>query len=117
MEKVLLASAARTATNSTPDQAGAGFSAAHVIVDVTAWTAGSVTPKLQGKDIASGKYYDLLIGPALVATGTTVLKIGRGISPAANGAAGDLLPETWRVVLTHADATSITYSVGAVVVP
>jgi len=89
----------------------------HVIIDVTAITATpSVVATLQGKDPVSGNYYNLLVGVAIVATGTTVLKIYPGITALANASANDVLPRTWRVNLVHADTDSITYSVGAVLV-
>ena len=51
-------------------------------------------------------------GPAITATGTTVLRVHPEIPAAANLIAQDFLPEIYRVVMTHADADSITYSVG-----
>lgn len=85
---------------------------AHVIINVSSITASpSVTPKIQGHDPTSDSWYDLLVGPAITATGLTVLKVGR-VSPSANAAAQDLLPATIRVTMTHADTDSITYSVG-----
>jgi hypothetical protein len=111
---VLLASAARTATVNTDDQTNHDFRGLHVIIDVTAIAATpSVVPKIQGKDIASGKYYDLLEGAAITGTGTTVLRVYPGIAAAANTKADDVLPRIWRVRFEHADADSITYSVGA----
>ena len=112
----LLVSAARTASVNTPDQSNPVSRGVHVIIDVTAYPgAASVVPTLQGKDPVSGKYYDLLVGSAIVATGTTVLKLYPGLAASAAVAASDILPTTWRVKLVHADGDSITYSVGAVV--
>lgn len=119
-EKVLLASAARTATVNGDDQSDANAEGVHVIINVTALAATpSVVPKIQGKG-PLGNYYDLLVGTAItdVTVGTPpatiVLKLGPGIAPVANAAAADYLPDTWRVVMTHGDADSITYSVAAV---
>jgi hypothetical protein len=112
--KVLLPLAARTATPTIADQSDPNAEGLHVIINVTAVTATpSVVPTLQGKG-PLGTYYDLLVGTAITATGTTVLKLGPGIAPVANGAAADYLPDIWRVVMTHGDADSITYSVTAV---
>jgi hypothetical protein len=72
-----------------------------------------VVAHIQGKDLTTGLYYDLLVATAITAVGTTVLKIGPGITPLAGGAAADFLPETWRVRLVHGDTDSITYSVTA----
>ena len=113
----LLASAARTATptadsltRNDPNALGV-----HVIVDVTASAATpSVVVTIEGQDPASGKWYALLTSAAFTgSTETRVLKVYPGITVAANLSAADVLPASWRVVLTHADADSITYSVGA----
>lgn len=113
-EKEILPSAARTATVDSPDALNWEGRGVQLVIDVTAAAATpSVVPHIQGKDPLSGKYYDLLVGAAITATGTTVLKVYPGITVAANLSASDFLPKTWRVRLVHADADSITYSVGA----
>lgn len=90
----------------------------HLIIDVTAINlTPSITVKIQGKDPLSGKYYDLITSAAITAVGTTVLKVYPGITAAANLAVSDVLPPTWRVSIAHANANSITYSVGAVLLP
>ena len=110
----LLASAARTATVATADQSNNDYRGVHVIIDVTAVASTpSVVATIQGKDELSGEYYDLLVGTAITATGTTVLKVAPGIGTVSGGAAADVLPSTWRVNLVHADTDSITYSVAA----
>jgi hypothetical protein len=111
---VLLASAARTATVATADQSNPECRGVHVIVNVTAIASSpSVVPTIQGKDELSGVYYDLLVGTAITATGTTVLKVAPGIGTVSGGAAADVLPSTWRVSFTHGDSDSITYSAAA----
>lgn len=122
-ERIVLASAARTATVNSDAYTDAHAEAVHVIVNVTALAATpSVVPKIQGRDPASGGWYDVLVGAAItdVTVGTppsmTVLKVGPGIGAAAGGSASDVLPDTWRVRMEHADTDSITYSVGAVIV-
>lgn len=108
------ASEARTATPTAVDRTNTTARGVHVIIDVTAVTATpSVTFAIQGKDAISGKYYAILTSAAITTTGTTVLKIVPGITDAANAAVSDQLPHTWRVVPTHGDADSITYSVAA----
>jgi hypothetical protein len=109
----VFASAARTATVTGGDLSNDVYRGVHVIVDVTVAPGGdTITPKIQGKDPTSLKYYDILVGAAISATGTTVLKVYPSISPSANASAQDLLPQTWRVVVTHSAGTSFTYSVG-----
>lgn len=109
----ILSSAARTETTNSTDQVAVGGSAV-IVVDVTAATdTPSVVFTVQGKDTTSGKYYTILTSAAVTATGTTVLKVGPGLTAAANTVVNDMLPNVWRVIATHADADSITYSVGA----
>jgi hypothetical protein len=108
---VELASAARTTTQTGADRTNHNSRALHVVVDVTVAGTGSITPKIQGKD-ANGIYYDLLVGTAIIANGTTVLKIGPGITAAANAAASDFVPRTFRIVVTADNANPVTYSVG-----
>lgn len=113
----LFSSTARTATLNSDVQANHTWRGVHIIIDVTSITSSpSVVPTIQGKDNASGKFYDLLVGVAITATGTTVLKLYPGITASANISASDLLPNFWRVRMVHANADSITYSVGAGVI-
>jgi len=105
-----LASAARTTTQTGADLANKDHRGIHVIVEVTNAGTGSITPKIQGKG-ANGTYYDLLVGTAITANGVTVLKLGPGIAAAANAAAPDFLPRVFRIVITHNNGNTITYSV------
>lgn len=108
-----LAPLARTATTTGADLKNLSYRGCHVIIDVTAGATGvdTITPKIQGKDAVSGKYYDLLVGTAISAVGTTVLKIYPALTAAANVASNDMLPVDFRVVVSHATAASVTYSV------
>jgi hypothetical protein len=114
-ELSLLASAARTTATQSADQTNFNARGLHVIIDCTAW-AGNFTPSIQGKDPVSGNYYDILVGNAITAIGTTVLKIYPGIGAIPYGSASDILPRTWRVSIAVAGASSNTYSVGAALV-
>lgn len=108
-------SAARTASENSPDLNNNNSQNVHLLINVSAITATpSVVFTIQGKEPIGGLYYDLLASPAITATGTTVLKVGPGLEPVANGAAADFLPVNWRVKAVHGDADSITYSVVAV---
>lgn len=112
-EETVLASAARTASVNSADFTNYNAKGAHFIIDVTAITDTPIlTPKIQGKDPLSGKYYDILVGTDITAIGTTVLKVYPGIGQIAGGASSDILPRTWRVRIEHADSDSITYSIG-----
>lgn len=112
-ELSLIAAAAATTTQTTPDQTNVGGRGVAVVLDVTAIGTGSVTLAIQGKDPASGKYYTLLAGAAVVANGTTVYSVYPGLVVAANVAANAVLPRTWRVVVTANNANPATYTVGA----
>lgn len=110
----LLASAARTATNATGVQINPGKQAVDIIIDATAASATpSVVFTVQGLDPLSGQYYTILASSAVTGISTTVLRIGPGLTAAANTVANYNLPRHWRVNCVHADANSITYSIGA----
>lgn len=109
-----LASAAQTAgTVNSADQTNYLFSGGHFVINISAYTSGTYTPHIQGKDPVSGAYYDILVGTALNSAGTTVLKVYPGIGALANGSASDVLPQTWRVQLIGGSSPSMTISVAA----
>ncbi len=113
----VLPSGSRTANIDSDDFRNTGAKGLHLTIDATAVGAGppvaSITVTIQGRDSTSGKYYTILASVAIAAVGTTVLKVYPGLTAAANAVANDLLPEYWRVSVTHANATAITYSIGA----
>ena len=115
-DNTLLASAARTATLQSADQTNYNGRGLHVVLDVTTAGTGSITLTIQGKDALSGKYYTLLAGVAVTTAVTNVYKVFPGAPATANVSANDLLPRTWRIDVTHNNANSITYSVGASVI-
>lgn len=110
----LLASAARTAAVNSSDKTNKGRArGVVVIIDITAITdTPVVTVTIQGKDPVSGKYYTILASAGLDAVATTVLRVFPGATAAANLAANDSLPSTWRVSVAVADADPATYSIG-----
>lgn len=113
-QRVILASAARTASVNSDAQFNAQHRGVHLIISATAAAATpSVVFTIQGQDSISGAWYDLLVSPAITATGVTVLKVYPGIGQVANGAASDVLPAVWRVQAVAGDADSLTYSVSA----
>lgn len=110
----LFASAVRAATQNGADQANLNHRGVSVTVDVTVVPGiDTVTPKIQGKDEASGKYYDIVVGAAIVAVSTVVLRVYPGLTAVANLTVNDVLPRVWRVVVTHSAGSNFTYSVGA----
>lgn len=108
----VLSSAARTTTQIQADQVNGKYKGMHLIIDVTSAGTGSITPKIQGKD-ANGIYYDILVGSAITSSGTTALKIYPGLTALASNVVNDVLPSTWRCVVTANNANSMTYSVAA----
>lgn len=114
-QKVLLTSAARTATTSTADQVNSGWTGAHIILDITGAGGGgeTLTLAINARNPATGTIYPLLTGLAITSTGTNVYKISPGIGAIANGAAQDILPQVWQVTVTHSASASWTYSVSA----
>jgi hypothetical protein len=91
-----------TASATGADLENLGNTYAHVIINITALTgAGTATFTVQGKDTVSGSYYTILASAALATTATTVLRIGPGLTAAANLVANDVLPRTFRVIMTE----------------
>jgi len=110
----ILASAARTASEDSATFDNPNHRAAHFVINVTAITATpSVVFSIEAFDVASGIFYPILTALAITSVGTTVLKVGMGFTPVPDLTANNLMPFRYRVVATHADADSITYSVGA----
>ena len=104
---------ARIATPANVEISDRYVEGVQIIIEVTAIAATpSVVPTIDGFDPLSGVFYNILTGAAITGTGTTVLRIHPELAAAANLTAKDFLPETYRIVMTHADADSITYSVG-----
>jgi hypothetical protein len=113
----LIAAVAATTTQTGADQvnttSGRGVK---VVLDMTAVGTGSVTLTIQGKDAASGKYYTLLAGAAVITNVTNVYEIYPGLPATANVSANTTLPRVWRVLVTANNANAATYSVGASVI-
>jgi hypothetical protein len=109
----VLESLSRTVTLNSGDLDNQNFRGIHVVLDVTAHGTGSITLTIQGKDQVSGKYYTLLAGAAVISTTTVVYKVYPGLTAATNAVATDILPATFRILLTHNNANAMTYSVGA----
>lgn len=118
VDATIFASAARTAAVDSADQTNYNGKGLHLVIDATVAPATpSVTFTIQGKDVVSGKYYTILASAAVTGVSTTVLKVYPGLTAAGNLVASDVLPRTWRVSVTVADADSLTYSVGASIIP
>jgi hypothetical protein len=105
-----------TATQNSPDQTNGFGRGLIVVLDMTVVGTGSVTITIQGKDPASGKYYTLLTGAAVVTNSTNVYTVYPGAPATANVSANAPLPRTWRVLVTANNANATTYTVGASVI-
>lgn len=113
---VVLASAARTTTQTQTDQTNYNHRGIIVVLDMTVVGTGSVTLEIDAKDPVSGKYYAVLTGAAVVTNVTNVYRVYPGLTAVANATVSDVLPRTWRVKVTANNANSATYSVGAMLV-
>lgn len=108
------ASAARTADPDTQELEVAGYRGLHLTIDCTSVTSSpSVVFTVMGVDRTSAKTYDILASAAITGTGTTVLKIGPGLTASANVVANSLIPPVIRIKAVHGNTDSISYSVGA----
>jgi hypothetical protein len=115
-EAAVFKSVARTATHNGLDIAkNPVYSGLMVVIDATVDPASaSVVFTIQGKDPASGKYYTILASAAITGVGTTILRVDKNLTASANVVAKDVMPATFRIIATHGNADSITYSVGAI---
>ena len=109
----LITATGATTTQTGVDQSNANGRGVKVVLDTTVIGTGSATVTIQGKDIASGKYYTLLAGAAVTTNTTTVYTVYPGVAASANVAASDILPRTWRAIATANNANAATYTVGA----
>jgi hypothetical protein len=112
----VLASAARTTTQTQADQTNYNHRGIIVVLDVTNAGTGSVTLEIDGKDPVSGKYFALLTGAAVVSNSTNVYTVYPGNTVTSNVSASTVLPRTWRVKVTAGNSNSATYSVGAMLI-
>ena len=102
---------ATTSANGT-DQTNFNGRGLKCTYDITAITGTNTTLTIQGKDVASGKYFTLLASAALTTTGTTVLTVYPGLTASANAVANDVVPRTWRVITTNTALSAFTGTLG-----
>lgn len=116
-ELTILVSASRTATQTSLDIPTNGCQTVNVVLDMTTVGTGSVTIAINGKDSASGKYYLLLAGAAVVTNSTNRYKVGATVAASANVAAQDYVPNIIQIVVTANNANAAVYSVGLSLMP
>jgi hypothetical protein len=108
----VFASASRTTTTTSSDFTNYGAAGANVFTRVSNIHGGtpSITVTIQGKDDLSGQYYTIITSAAITTVSSNRLRVAYDLTAGAT-IAKDFLPRTWRIVVTHADTQSITYSV------
>lgn len=105
-------SAARTATPDNVEISDREVKGIQVVINTTASSSTpSVVPTIDGYDFLSDTWYNILTASAITGAGAVVLRVHPELLAAANLTAQDFLPARYRIVMTHADTDSITYSV------
>jgi hypothetical protein len=87
-----------------------------IVADLTAISGGNATFTLEGKDPASGKYYLILAAAATTITSTVIMRVGAGLTAAANSVANDIVPRTMRVTYTRGTSALTTATVSVLLV-
>lgn len=111
---ILTLTAQTAATVTSGDQSGFNASRVTCVLNQSAKVGSpSTTFKIQNKDAASGKYYDLLTSGATTANDTpNAINIGAGVASTANVSAPLPVARTWRVSATVTGTTSMTGTIG-----
>lgn len=108
-----LPSAVRTAaTVNSADIVNLAGRSGIVTINVSARTTGTYTFTIQGKDGTSAVYSTVLTSAAISSVTTVTLKVGAGLTAAANLVANDNLPMVWRVQAVGTSTPNMTFSVG-----
>lgn len=108
-------SAAGTSTLTSADQTNFNGRGLQLGINVTVATAVTLTVSIQGKDVASGTYYNILTSAALATTGFTNMTIYPGAGVTANVSSSMPLPRVWRISAAIV-GTSVTATIGASVI-
>ena len=104
--------AGSTTTQTGADMVNPEARGVKVVIVTTVIGTGSITLTIQGKDPGSGNYYTLLAGAAVTTNTTNIYTVYPGLTAAANVTASDVLPQTWRLLVTANNANAATYTVG-----
>jgi hypothetical protein len=94
--------AAGSGTVTSADIMNPTGSGVRVSINVSAISGSGATlvVKVQGKDVASGTYYDIMTGPSIIQTNTSTVR-------------SDLVPEWYRISYTITGTTpSVTGTIG-----
>lgn len=107
-----LPSAARTATTSSAAQTFYAIKGLQIFLKVTAITATpSITLSVECQNPVDGSYFTLCTFGAVTSVSDNLYQIYPGLASSGNSYNG-LVSRVFRITVTHADADSITYSVG-----
>lgn len=112
IDVTLLASASRTTTQTSADIVTYNLAGISVFLNMTIVGTGSVTLTINGKDPASGVYYNILTGAAVVSNVGNLYRVMPGIPAVANKDVNAYLPRVIQIVVTANNANPATYSVG-----
>jgi hypothetical protein len=105
-------SRARTATPTSYSLYSRGARGLTVYISATAITSTpSVVVTIDGYDPVSATWFNLLTSAAIATVSTKKMVVFPGIAEVANLSVSTIIPDTVRVVMTHGNANSITYSV------
>jgi hypothetical protein len=111
-----LASAVRTATTTTSALTNYNQQSMLLLLRVTAFTTGTLTPSITVADPVGGTYITLKSFAAISGTGDYWFYIGNAAvtDTAFNGGfLSCAMPYSWKFVITHSDASNQTYTLGA----
>lgn len=114
-DPILLASGARTTTQTLAGITNYElFDGVELCLDLTAFvTAAALTLTLEEFIPGAGAFVPVLSSSSITAVGRTFLRMFPGAPEVANQARNGFMPRSWRVVITHGNANSCTYSVSA----
>ena len=107
--------AAAVAVYNSNDLSLDSFRGLVIVTDIVTTGGATLTVKLQGKDMASGKYYDLTgcTTAGLASVATSYLMVYPGITVVANASVSTTVPNTCRVVATVTTASLTLAAIGA----
>ena len=106
-----LSLAARTVATDTGSITNYNARGVLCFINITAWTAGSITVSLQGYDAGNATWVTLGSTAALAAIANTYFAVYPGVAAVANVAISLPIPREWRMSVAVGSADSITYSI------
>lgn len=109
---VAITATASTTDQTSPDLINLTGKGLRVVLDMTSAGTGSVVLHVKGKDAASGKYQDLLVGANVTTVSTNVYTIYPGLTPSANAVVSDVLPHTFQIFVHANNANPTSFTVG-----